>query len=105
MRGSRNFHERGSNENGNFWSQTRGGPTPQKSRKYPFLGNIFKFQGGPDPPPHLLIRACLSSLSIVVLNDDLVVDEYLLSVSYHVGQLSVGELLWIRSHALAYLIA
>ena len=29
MRGSRNFHERGSNENGNFWSQTRGGPTPK----------------------------------------------------------------------------
>ena len=25
MRGSRNFHERGSNEIGNFWSQTRGG--------------------------------------------------------------------------------
>ena len=46
MRGSRNFHERGSNENGNFWSQTRGGPTPQKSRNYLFLGKIFKFQGG-----------------------------------------------------------
>ena len=57
MRGSRNFHERGSNENGNFWSQTSGGPTPQKSRNYPFLGKIFKLQGGggggPDPrsPP------------------------------------------------------
>ena len=25
MRGSKNFHERGFNENGNFWSQTRGG--------------------------------------------------------------------------------
>ena len=37
MRGSRNFHERGSNENGNFWSQTRGGPTPQKSRNYLFF--------------------------------------------------------------------
>ena len=56
MSGSRNFHERGSNENGNFWSQPRGGPTPQKSRNYLFLGKIFKFQGGgggPDPrsPP------------------------------------------------------
>ena len=54
MRGSRNFHERGSNENGNFWSQTRGGPTPKKSRNYLFLGKIFKFQGGsrpPAPPP------------------------------------------------------
>ena len=49
-RGSRNFHERGSNENGNFLSQTRGGPTPQKSRKYLFLGKIFKFQGGSGPP-------------------------------------------------------
>ena len=39
MRGSRNFHERGSNENGNFWSQTRGGggPTPQKIPKLPFF--------------------------------------------------------------------
>ena len=39
MRGSRNFHERGSNENGNFWSQTRGGggPTPKKSRNYLFF--------------------------------------------------------------------
>ena len=56
MRKSRNFHERGSNENGNFWSQTRGGPTLKKSRNYLFLGKIFKFQGGgggPDPlsPP------------------------------------------------------
>ena len=31
MRGSRNFHERGFNENDNFWSRTRGGPTPKKS--------------------------------------------------------------------------
>ena len=53
MRGSRNFHEGGSNENGNFWSQTRGGPTPKKSRNYLFLGKFFEFQGGPDPrsPP------------------------------------------------------
>ena len=34
MRGSRNFHERGSNENGNFWSQvkfsnSRGDPHPR----------------------------------------------------------------------------
>ena len=50
MCGSRNFHERGSNENGNFWSQTRGGPTPKKSRNYLFLGKIFKFQGGSGPP-------------------------------------------------------
>ena len=50
MRGSRNFHERGSNENGNFWSQTRGGPPPKKSRNYLFLGKIFKFQGGSGPP-------------------------------------------------------
>ena len=56
MRGSRNFHERGFNENGNFWSQTRRGPTPKKSRNYIFVGKIFKFQGGggsglPVPPP------------------------------------------------------
>ena len=50
MRGSRNFHERGSNENGNFWSQTRGGPTLKKSRNYLFLGKFFKFQGGSGPP-------------------------------------------------------
>ena len=50
MRGSRNFHERGSNENGNFWSQTRGGPNPKKSRNYLFLGKFFKFQGGSGPP-------------------------------------------------------
>ena len=37
MRGSRNFHERGSKENGNFWSKTRGGPTPQKIPKLPFF--------------------------------------------------------------------
>ena len=29
MPGSRNFHERGSNENGNFWSQTRGVQPPK----------------------------------------------------------------------------
>ena len=50
MRGSRNFHESGSNENGNFWSQTRGGPTPKRSRNYLFLGKILKFQGGSGPP-------------------------------------------------------
>ena len=57
MRGSRNFHERGSNENGNFWLQTRGGggPTSKKSRNYLFLGKIFKFQwgGGVSGPPVL----------------------------------------------------
>ena len=38
MRGSRNFHERGSNENGNFWSQTRGGvQPPKKIPKLPFF--------------------------------------------------------------------
>ena len=48
MRGSRNFYERGSDENGNFWSKTRG----KKSRNYLFLGKIFKFQegGGSGPP-------------------------------------------------------
>ena len=50
MRGSRNFHERGSNENGNFWSQTRGGPTLKNSEITFFLGKIFKFQGGSGPP-------------------------------------------------------
>ena len=50
MRRSRNFHERGSNENGNFWSRTRGGPAPQISQNYLFLGKIFKFQGGSGPP-------------------------------------------------------
>ena len=51
MRGSRNFHERASNENSNFWSQTRRGPTLKKSRNYLFLGKIFKFQGGGSGPP------------------------------------------------------
>ena len=53
MRGSRNFHDRGSNENGNFWSQTRGGggSNPQKIPKLPFLGKIFKFHGGGSGPP------------------------------------------------------
>ena len=55
MRGSRNFHERGSNENGNFWSQTRrGGVQPPKNPEITFfLGKIFKFQGvsGPPVPP------------------------------------------------------
>ena len=65
MGGSRNFHERGSNENGNFWSQTRGGPTPQKSRNYLFLGKIFKFQGGGCPPldPRMNATSCFTSLS------------------------------------------
>ena len=27
-----------------------GGPPPQKFRNYPFLGKIFKFQGGSGPP-------------------------------------------------------
>ena len=61
MRGSRNFHERGSNENGNFWSQTRGGGSnPQKIPKSPFLSKIFKFGGGGvrTPGPPLWIRAC-----------------------------------------------
>ena len=45
------FHERGSNENGNFWSQTRGGgPTTKKYQNYLFLGKFFKFQGGSSPP-------------------------------------------------------
>ena len=47
-----------SKENGNFWSQVRG-VQPPKIPKLPFLGKIFKFQGGgggPDPwyhPPPL----------------------------------------------------
>ena len=54
MRGCRNFHERGSNENGNF-SHRRGGGggvQPPKNPEMTFLGKIFKFQGGggsPDP--------------------------------------------------------
>ena len=67
MRGSRNFHERGSNEKVNFWSQTRGerggggGVQPPKNPEITFfLGKIFEFQGGgPDPrSPPLWIRAC-----------------------------------------------
>ena len=52
MRGSRNFHERGSNENGNFWSQTSvcvcggGGGGGVQASKNPeitfFLGKNFK---------------------------------------------------------------
>ena len=43
MRGSRNFHERGSNENGNFWSQARGGGVqPSKNPEITFfLGKIY----------------------------------------------------------------
>ena len=44
MRGSRNFHERGSNENGNFWSQTSvcvcvcgGGVQPSKNPEITFF--------------------------------------------------------------------
>ena len=69
MRGSRNFHERGSNENGNF-GHRRGGvqppppPKKKKSRIYLFLGKIFKFRGGgPDPRSPLWIRACGRFLS------------------------------------------
>ena len=51
MRGSRNFHERGSNENGNFWSQTRGGPTSQKSQNYLFYVNFQIPGGGGSGPP------------------------------------------------------
>ena len=36
MRGSRNFHERGSNENGNFWSQMRG-VQPSKNPEITFF--------------------------------------------------------------------
>ena len=36
MRGSRNFHERGSNENVNFWSQTRG-VQPSKNPEITFF--------------------------------------------------------------------
>ena len=72
MRGSRNFHERGSNENGNFLSQTRGGPTPKKSRNYLFLGKIFKLQGGSGPPvppldPRMIEGHFISANSEIVL--------------------------------------
>ena len=50
MRGSRNFNERGSNENGNFWSQRRGVQPPKNPEITFFLGKIFKFQGGSGPP-------------------------------------------------------
>ena len=46
MRGSKNFHERGSNENGNFWSQTRGVQPSKNPEITFFLGKFFKFQGG-----------------------------------------------------------
>ena len=42
MRGSRNFHERGSNENGNFWSQTRGGVQPLKNPEITFLAHLSR---------------------------------------------------------------
>ena len=51
MRGSRNFHERGSNENGNFWSQMRGGLTPPKILKLPFLGKFSNSRGVRTPGP------------------------------------------------------
>ena len=44
------FMRGGPTKNGHFWSQTRGGPTPKKSRNYLFLVKIFKFQGGSGPP-------------------------------------------------------
>ena len=57
MRGSRNFHERGSNENGK---------PPKNPEITFFLGKIFKFQGGsgpPPPPPPLWIRTWTLLLS------------------------------------------
>ena len=57
MRGSRHFYKRGFNQNGKILSQTRGGggSKPSKIPKLPFLGKIFRFQGGggwtPGPPP------------------------------------------------------
>ena len=41
MRGSRNFHERGSNENGNFWSQTRGAEKNKITTYLPFIFVCF----------------------------------------------------------------
>ena len=46
MRGSRHFYDRGSNQNGNIMSQTRGWSNPKKIPKLPFLSKIFRFQGG-----------------------------------------------------------
>ena len=64
MLGSRHFYERGSNQNGKILSQTRGGGSkPQKIQKLPFLGKIFRFQGGvrtPGPPPPLDPRMTLT---------------------------------------------
>ena len=55
MRGSRNFHERASNENSNFWSQTRRGSTLKKSRNYLFKVKFSNSRGGggsgPPVPP------------------------------------------------------
>ena len=60
MHGSRNFHERWSNENGNFWSQTRGGGGGQPPKNPEITLFYVKFSnsrggGGPDPrsPPPL----------------------------------------------------
>ena len=76
MRGSRNFHERGSNGNGNFWSQTRGGPTPKKSRNYFFLGKILKFQGGSGPPVPPSGSAHVAVTLKSLQNDFLMTDKY-----------------------------
>ena len=55
MRRSRNFHERGSNENGNFLvTGEGGGSNPPKILKLPFFKVKFSIsRGGPDPrsPP------------------------------------------------------
>ena len=53
MRGSRNFHERGSNENGNVWSQTKGEVQPTKNPKITFFWVKFSNSRGvrtPGPP-------------------------------------------------------
>ena len=69
MRGSRNFHESGSNENGNFWSQTSGGGggggggvKPPNIPEITFFKVKFSNSRGvrTTAPPHVWIRAYMS---------------------------------------------
>ena len=52
MRGSRNFHERGSNENGNFLSQTRGVQPPKNPEMTFFKVKFSNSRGGGGGPDH-----------------------------------------------------
>ena len=51
MRGSRNFHEGGPTKMVIFGHRRGGSYPPKKSRNYPLLGKIFKFQRGGGVPP------------------------------------------------------